>query len=95
MITDHDLQQTGWSEIHKANTSVYDLLSLVCSGDALRKVETTPGEAQGFEAWRRLARQYMPTSRLTRIDRLNQLTHIEPCGSMKEVLGKIETWEQA
>ena len=37
----------------------------------------------------------MPTSRLTRIDRLNQLTHVEPCGSMKEVLGKIETWEQA
>ena len=37
----------------------------------------------------------MPTSRLTRIDRLNQLTHVEPCSSMKEVLGKIETWEQA
>ena len=95
VITDQDLQNTGWSEIAKANTRVYDLLSLVCSGEALRKVETTPGTAQGFEAWRRLARQYMPTSRLTRIDRLNQLTHVEPCSSMKEVLGKIETWEQA
>ena len=93
-ITDEDLRNTGWDQIHKANTKLFDLLSLVTNGDALRKVETTPGEAQGFEAWRRLARQYMPTSRLTRIDRLNALMHVEPCSSMKEVLGKIETWEQ-
>ena len=94
-VTDDLLRQTGWSEIFKANVKLFDLLSLVTSGDALRKVETTAGEGQGFEAWRRLARQYMPTSRLTRIDRLNQLTHVEPCSSMKEVLGKIEAWEQA
>ena len=91
VINDSDLQGTGWGEIMKANTRVFDLLSLVCTGKALRKVETTPGTAQGFEAWRRLARQYMPTSRLTRIDRLNQLTHVEPCSSMKEFLGKIES----
>ena len=90
-ITDVDLRNTGWDHIHKANTRLYDLLILVTSGDALRKVETTPGEAQWVEAWRRLARQYMPTSRLTRIDRLNALTHVEPCSSMKEVLGKIQT----
>ena len=94
-VTDEALRQTGWSEIFRANTKLLDLLSFVTNGDALRKAETTAGECQRFEAWRRLARQYMPTSRLTRIDRLNQITHVEPCNSMKDVLGKIEAWEQA
>ena len=94
-ITDEELKRLGWAEIFKANMKLFDLLSHVTNGDALRKVETAPGDGQGFEAWRRLARQYMPTSRLTRINRLNQITHVEPCSSMKEVLGKIETWEQA
>ena len=40
-INDSDLQGTGWNEIMKANTRVFDLLSLVCTGEALRKVETT------------------------------------------------------
>ena len=95
VITETELQSTGWIEIMKAKTRVYDLLSLVCTGEALRKIDTTPGTAQRLEAWRRLARRYMPTSRLTRIDRLNQLTHVKPCSYMKEVLSKIETWEQA
>ena len=77
-----------------ANSKMYDLLSLITSAEALAKVEATPGEAQGFEAWRRLARQCMSTSRLTRIDRLNMITHVEPCQNMREVLGKIEQWEQ-
>ena len=76
IITEDDLQNTGWIEIMKANTRVYDLLSLVCTGEALRKVETTPGTAQGFEAWRRLARQYMPTSRLTRTGRRSKISHL-------------------
>ena len=51
------------------------MLIQTCISDALSKVEMTPGEEQGFEAWRRLARQYEPTSCLTRIDRLNLITH--------------------
>ena len=94
-ITDGDLGATGWPNIMHANTKLYDLLSLITSLDALAKVEATPGESQGFEAWRRLARQCMPTSRLTRIDRLNQITHTEPCNNMREVMGKIEQWEQS
>ena len=93
-IGESDLQGTGWHAIMAANSKMYDLLSLITSAEALAKVEATPGEAQGFEAWRRLARQCMPTSRLTRIDRLNMITHVEPCQNMREVLGKIEQWEQ-
>ena len=93
-IVDNDLAATQWEHIVEANTKLFDLLSLIASGDALAKIETTPGESQGFEAWRRLARQFMPTSRLTRIDRLNNILHTEPCSNMREVLGKIESWEQ-
>ena len=94
-ITDRDVQATGWEHIQAANSKLYDLLSLITTLDALAKVETTPGEAQGFEAWRRFARQYMPISRLTRIDRFNLIMHTEPCANMREVFSKIENWEQA
>ena len=93
-ITAQDLAATQWEHVDLANSKLFDLLSLITVGDALTKVETTPGESQGFEAWRRLARQYMPTSRLTRIDRLNNILHTEVCNNMREVLGKIESWEQ-
>ena len=93
-ITAGDLAATQWEHVDLANSKLFDLLSLITVGDALTKVETTPGESQGFEAWRRLARQYMPTSRLTRIDRLNNILHTEVCNNMREVLGKIESWEQ-
>ena len=33
-VTDEALRQFGWSEIFKANTKLFDLLSLVTSGDA-------------------------------------------------------------
>ena len=90
-----ELEGTQWEANAAANTKLYDLLIQICTGDALSKAETTPGKEQGFEAWRRLARQCEPTSRLTRIDRLNILTHTSPCSNMKEMLSKVEVWEQA
>ena len=51
-ITAQDLSATQWEHIELANSRLFDLLSLITSGDALAKVETTPGESQGFEAWR-------------------------------------------
>ena len=78
-----------------ANTKLFDLLVQVCTGDALSKVETTTGEEQGFEAWRRLARQYEPTSRLTKVAKLNSIMNRTTCSSMRDMLGKIEVWEQA
>ena len=71
------------------------LLVQVCTGDALSKVETTAGDEQGFEAWRRLARQYEPTSRLTKVEKLNAIMNTTTCSSMRDMLGKIEVWEQA
>ena len=80
---------TQWDHIDAANTKLYDLLIQSWIGEALTKIETTPGEEAGFEAWRRLARLCEPTSRLTRIDRLNQITHTTTCSNMKELLSKV------
>ena len=87
--------QQQWEHTEAANTKLYDLLVQVCTGDALSKVETTVGEEQGFEAWRRLARQYEPTSRLTKVEKLNSIMNTTTCSSMRDMLGKIEVWEQA
>ena len=70
------------------------MLVQICTEDALTKIETTPGEEQGFEAWRRLARSCEPTPRLTRIDQLNLMTHTAPCSSVKVMLSKVEVWGQ-
>ena len=94
-IAAQNLKDTQWEHIDEANTKLYDLLVQICTGEALTKIETTPGEEAGFEAWRRLARLCEPTSRLTRIDRLNMITHTTPCNNMKELLSKVEVWEQA
>ena len=49
-ITQANLEGTHWEHIAAANTKLYDLLVQTCTGDALTKIETTPGEEQGFEA---------------------------------------------
>ena len=87
--------QQQWEHTEAANTKLYDLLVQVCTGDALPKVETTAGDEQEFEAWRRLARQYEPTSRLTKVGKLNSIMNTTTCSSMRDMLGKIEVWEQA
>ena len=89
-----ELAATQWEHIDAANQKLYDLLIQITSDQALLKVETTPGEDQGFESWRRIARQYDPSSRLTKIDRLNAITMTQQSSSIKELLSKIETWEQ-
>ena len=94
-IDDAALAGTQWEHIMPANTKLYDLLSAVCESDALLKIETTPGDDQGFEAWRRIARQFDPISKLTKIERLNQILNTETCKTIKELMGKIEVWEQA
>lgn len=86
---------TGSRRIGPANTKLYDMFIQTCTSDAMTKVETTPGKEQGFEAWRRLARQCEPTSRLTRTDRPNLITVTVPCSNMKEMLSKVGVWEQA
>ena len=93
-ITDSDLQGTNWSHIGDANQKLYDLLITVTTDKALQKVEATVGEDPGFECWRRLARQYDPSSRFTKIDRLNAITQTTESASMRDLLGKIEAWEQ-
>ena len=94
-ISQANLTATNWEHIDAANTKLYDMLAQVCTGDALTEVETTPGKEQGFEAWRRISRMCEPSSRLTRIDRLNLITHTSPCSNMKDMLSKVEVWEQA
>ena len=96
-LTPQDLAyaQSEWEHTDVANGKLYDFLVQICTGDALAKVETTAGEEQGFEAWRRLARQYEPTSRLTKIEKLNMLTNTHGHTTMRDMLGKVEVWEQA
>ena len=65
-ITQVELDATQWGHIGAANTKLYDMLIQTCTADALTKIETTPGEEQGFEEWRRLARQCEPTRRASR-----------------------------
>ena len=76
-ITQVELDGTNWEHVGAANTKLYDMLAQVCTGDAVTKVKTAPGEEQGFEAWRRLERMCEPSSRFTRIDRLNLITHTD------------------
>ena len=90
-----DLLATQWEPVDAANTKLFDMLMQVCTREALVKVQTTPGDEQGFEAWRRIARMCEPSSRLTRIDRLNMITNTSQCSSMKDMLSKVEIWEQA
>ena len=93
-IGQQELMSTQWEHIESANQKLYDLLVQITADQALLKVETTPGEDQGFESWRRIARQYDPSSRLTKIDRLNAITMTQQSTSIKELLSKIESWEQ-
>ena len=64
-ISSADLASTQWEHIDAANTKLYDMLSQVYTHEALTKVQTTPGDEHGFEAWRRIARMCEPSSRLT------------------------------
>ena len=73
-ITEEALRGTGWEHSSDANSKLYDLLIGITASDVLLKVETTPGEDQGFESWRRLGRQYDPASCLTKIDKINART---------------------
>ena len=93
-IDDAALQSTNWEHITEANQKLYDLLCTITSDKALQKVETTVGDDPGFECWRRLARQNDPTSRFTKIDRLNAITQTTESTSMRDLLNKIENWEQ-
>ena len=93
-ISAANLASTQWEHIDAANTKLYDMLAQVCTHEALTKVETTLGDEQGIAVWRRITRMCEPSSRLTRIDRLNLITHTSPCSSMKEILTKVEVWEQ-
>jgi hypothetical protein len=51
-VTATDLSNTQWDYIEAANTKLSDMLITVCTHEALAKVQTTPGDEQGFEAWR-------------------------------------------
>ena len=93
-IDDASLTATNWEHIKEANQKLYDLLITVTTDKALQKVETTVGDDPGFECWRRLARQNDPTSRFTKIDRLNNITQTTESTSMRDLLNKIEAWEQ-
>ena len=43
-ITAQNLQSTGWEFIDRANGQLHDLLSQICTSDALIKVDRTPGD---------------------------------------------------
>ena len=88
------MKDTNWEFVDEANVKLYDLLVIITKQDALLKVECTHGEEQGFEAWRRLAHQHDPKGALSEIDRLNALTVVTKGTNMRDVLKKVEHWEQ-
>ena len=83
LISVANLASTHWDHIDAANTKLYDMLSQVCTHEALTKVQITLGDEQVFEAWSRIARMCEPSSRLTRIDWVNLITHTTQCSSTK------------
>ena len=93
-ISAQDLSDTNWEFVAEANVKLYDLLVIITKQDALLKVECTHGDEQGFEAWRRLAHQHDPKGALSEIDRLNALTVVTKGSNMRDVLKKVEHWEQ-
>ena len=92
-ITDADLQATSWEPVMLANSRLFDLLVGITSGDAQTKMHTTKGEEQGFEAWRRIKQMADPAGALNELDRLNGLTQVPKCATMKGVMKQLETWE--
>ena len=86
----------GWAPASAANQfeadkKLYDLLILICSGEALNLVERRPDE--GFESWRQLALRFNPVGETYTFDKMNALMHQSRARNMTELPAAIDTWE--
>ena len=75
----------------EADKKLYDLLVLICSGEALNLVERRPDE--GFEGWRQLALRFHPVGETYTFDKMNALMHQSRARNMAELPAAIDTWE--
>ena len=82
-----------WQHTWSANAELYDLLVGITESEALSKVEGTPGEENGFEAFRRLTQYYDPLNQLNEVDRIAQMTCLK-VKSMKHIAKAIEDFER-
>ena len=81
----------GWADAVTADGKLYDMLSLVTSGDALGIVESVPN--RGFEAWRLLNARFNGVGEMYSYDKMNQLmnrTQIKSASAMPAAIQKLE-----
>ena len=90
-VDDTAVARLGWEPAANANKKLYDLLGLICSGEALVIVERHP--EQGFEAFRQLSKRFHPIGETYAFDKINTLMHPIRCKSMSELPSTIEKWE--
>ena len=88
---DTAVARLGWEPAVSANKKLYDLLGLICSGEALVIVERHP--EQGFEAFRQLSKRFNPIGETYTFDKINTLMHPIRCKNMSELPSTIEKWE--
>ena len=75
----------------EADAQLYDLLIQITTDGALLIVENCEG--QGFEAWRRLAQRYDPTSAQAPFDRMVPLLSTSRSKNIQEFTNNLGKWQ--
>ena len=90
-VDDMVFQGWDWEYGAEANKKLYNLLVLLCNGEAITIVEQNPDN--GFEGWRKLCKRFHPVGETYALDKPTQLMHQSRCKAMAELPGAIERWE--
>ena len=90
-INDAAIARLGWEPAIPADKKLFDLLGLICTGEALTIVERHPDH--GFEAFRQLNKRFNPIGETYSFDKLTALMHQPRCKNMAELPGAVEKWE--
>ena len=85
------IQSMQWNVAEVANKKLYNILIMLCSGEALVIVENHKN--MGFEAWRKLKERFDPMGETFVFDKLTNLMRRERCKDIKELPAAIGKWE--
>ena len=87
-----DLEVT-WDEIQQAGREFYNVLCIVCSGEALMLVRGVE-DSDGGEAWHRLKKRYYPSTISSTLKKVMMVVATEKV-KMQHLPGSIGRWEGA
>ncbi len=94
LTTAEALAQIGsaFPDVTEADSELYELLTILCVGDALVLVERT--KDRGFDAWRRLHARYNPKGGRFELDSMTKLLTRERCTSVAQIPAAVDKFEK-